>query len=120
MHKLVLIVEDDPLISSILDTILKQADYRTQLAINGKEAIDLIKQHKPDLITLDINMPEMTGTELLEKMKKTTYMDNVKVILVSGMPADELIDALISGADWVFEKPVDPHLFLNKVNELIG
>ncbi|MDH5394339.1 MAG: response regulator [Gammaproteobacteria bacterium] len=120
MSKSVLIVEDDKLISSVIEAVLEQAGYSTLMAFDGLQAKAMLEQKKPDLITLDINMPEMSGLEFLELMKPTDYLEGVKIILVSGLPVGDLIDALVTGADWVYEKPVAPDRLLDKVVELIG
>ncbi|MDH5516407.1 MAG: response regulator [Gammaproteobacteria bacterium] len=120
MTKKVLIVDDDQIIYSVIEATLKQAGYSTLIASNGMEAKQILEQTKPDLMTLDINMPELSGLQLLEMMRPTEYLDGVKIILVSGQPVDELIDVIVSGADWVFEKPLKPEQLVKKVAELIG
>jgi len=116
----VLIVDDDADISSGIDAFLRNANYETAIARSGVEAEQAIKLRKPDIITLDVQMPEMTGLEFLEKMNKTQLLAGTKIILISGMPADELMTGLVSGADWILEKPIQFNDVVEKVGELLN
>ena len=116
----VLIVDDDADISSGIDAFLRNANYETAIARSGVEAEQAIKVRKPDIITLDVQMPEMTGLEFLEKMNKTQLLAGTKIILISGMPADELMTGLVSGVDWILEKPIQFNDVVEKVGELLN
>lgn len=118
--KFVLIVEDEEFIARGIQLVLENSGYETLIALDGASAEALLHERKPDLITLDIKMPGISGIDLLEHLHNTEYLEGVKIILVSGMPVDELMQGLISGADWVVEKPLDFDALLMKVNELLG
>jgi DNA-binding response OmpR family regulator len=118
--KFVLIVEDEEHIAKGIQLTLEDSGYETLIALDGASAEAMLRERKPDLITLDIKMPGISGIDLLERLQNTEYLDGVKIILVSGMPVDELMQGLVSGADWVVEKPLDFDALLMKVNELLG
>ena len=117
---LVLIVDDDEDISSGIRVVLENSNYETCVVANAEEAKVFLMDRKPDVMTLDINMPEVTGIELLDSLQGSDFLDGVKVIVVSGQPADDLIDGMLAGADWVLEKPLDFIELLQTVDRLMA
>lgn len=103
----VLIVEDDADISKGIEAVLTTAGYETSVAGSGIEARTAILDRKPDAMTLDINMPGLSGLELLDQLYESELIEGVKIILISGQPEDELIQGVVSGVDWVMQKPID-------------
>ena len=103
----VLIVEDDEDISKGIKLVLDAAGYETATAENGEVAKLQLLERKPDVMTLDINMPELTGLELLDQVYESDLVAGVKIILISGQPEDELVQGVVSGVDWVMQKPVN-------------
>jgi putative two-component system response regulator len=83
-EKTIMIVDDTEMNIVILVEAL-QDDYELIVAINGLEAIELLEEQKPDLILLDIMMPEMDGYEVLKKLKENPDLDNIPVILLSAI-----------------------------------
>ena len=83
-QKTIMIVDDTEMNIDILVEAL-QDDYELIVAINGVEAIELIEEQKPDLILLDIMMPEMDGYEVLKKLKKNLDLESIPVILLSAI-----------------------------------
>ena len=72
--KKILIIEDDSFLSEMYSTKLIQEGFETEIAINGKQGMDKIKNIKPDLILLDIVLPKMDGFEILESVKKDSKL----------------------------------------------
>lgn len=98
--KSILIVEDEPELAEIYQTLLKQAKYTVYAAHNGKEALEVAEAHKPDLILLDLRMPVMDGVEFLEAYDLKTTHPDVKVVVFSNYDMqDEIDDAYRLGAD---------------------
>lgn len=91
-NKSVLIVEDDPDLAEVYQTLLTQAKYSVALARNGEEALQKAAEHKPDLILLDLRMPVMDGVEFLEKYNLKKLHPNVKVIVFSNYDLQDSID----------------------------
>ena len=83
--KKILLVEDDNFIIDIYITKLKEVGFSVQSAVNGEDAIVKIKQSKPDLVLLDIVLPQVTGFEFLQKIKSMPELKNVPVIVLSNL-----------------------------------
>ena len=79
--KKVLVVDDEHLIRATTSMLLKRHDIETVCAAGGREGLELALKERPDLILLDIMMPEMDGWEVLEKLKSTTEMQTIPVVV---------------------------------------
>lgn len=100
---LVLVVEDDKPIRNLITTTLKMNNYRFITAVRGNEAIMLSASHKPDIIILDLGLPDIDGVEVIEHIR--TWSD-VPIIIVSARSEDrDKITALDKGADDYLTKP---------------
>ena len=100
---LVLVVEDDKPIRNLITTTLKMNDYRFITAVRGNEAIMLSASHKPDIIILDLGLPDIDGVEVIEHIR--TWSD-VPIIIVSARSEErDKITALDKGADDYLTKP---------------
>jgi DNA-binding response OmpR family regulator len=83
--KKILLVEDDPLMVDIYTTKFKEAGFSVEVASSGKEGWKKIKNEKPDLLLLDIVLPEVTGLELLKKIKTLPSLSKIPVIILSNL-----------------------------------
>jgi len=103
-HKLlILLVEDEAGISNFISTVLTSNDYNVIQAEKGKDAIALAASHSPDLILLDLGLPDMDGTQVLEKIRSWS---NIPIIVVSARGHErEKVEALDLGADDYITKP---------------
>ncbi len=109
-----LIIDDDPDSLSIIAEALRWEGYNVQTAISGPEGISLITHWNPDLILLDVNMPEMNGIETLRDLRNKEHY--VSVMFISGNTSTEhVIEGLDSGADDYIPKPFDPLELLARV-----
>ena len=100
---LVLVVEDNKPIRNLITTTLKMNDYRFITAVRGNEAIMLSASHKPDIIILDLGLPDIDGVEVIEHIR--TWSD-VPIIIVSARSEErDKITALDKGADDYLTKP---------------
>ena len=113
--KKVLIVEDIPEVSNLLKYLLKEAGYSTIQAFNGKDAISLIETEKPDLITLDFNLPDMTGREIIEKSNARKKKNPTPVLLVTANSPSKT-----DFYDRMLGKPVDETRFIDEVARLLN
>lgn len=84
----ILIVEDEPTIAEMYRFKLHQADYEVLCAFNGLEGLDLAKSFQPELILLDLMMPEMGGEEMLEKVRATDWGSDIRVIVLTNISKD--------------------------------
>ena len=105
-QKIILIVDDDPKMSAFVARQLRAQDYQTELAMDGQEGLDKSAAILPDLILLDINMPEMDGFQVLEQLKTNRDTSSIPVVMISARsrPRDRE-DALFLGAVDYITKP---------------
>jgi DNA-binding response OmpR family regulator len=102
-----------------LDFRLKHAGYRTTLAHNGELALQAARTDPPDLVVLDVSMPELNGYQACRELKK--LRPDLPVMMVTGKsdPADRFW-ASECGADAFIVKPADPALIMQKLTQLLG
>lgn len=84
------IIEDDQAISQMYRIKFEAEDYEVETAENGKLGLALAEEMKPDIILLDLMMPEMRGDQMLDAMRKTTWGKNIKVIILTNMGEQEI------------------------------
>jgi CheY-like chemotaxis protein len=103
----IMVVDDEPAITYMMKTRLKQEGYDVSVARNGMECLDKIRACKPDMVLLDIMMPGMDGLEVCRRIKEDVSTSNVKVGLVS-VRADSLTSESLRThrADFGIKKPV--------------
>jgi two-component system alkaline phosphatase synthesis response regulator PhoP len=106
MGKKILIVDDDQDIVSAIETILRLEDYKTITAYTGEDSILRAKEEKPSLILLDYMLPDMTGRQVVEKIRKDQEVGEIPIILVS---ATHGLKQLCQGVpiQAIIEKPFD-------------
>lgn len=100
---LILVVEDDRPVQNLMITTLKAHDYRYLTAMNGESAILEASSHNPDIILLDLGLPDMDGMEVIKKIRTWS---NVPIIIISARSEDtDKVEALDAGADDYLTKP---------------
>ena len=86
--KTILVVDDESDILTFLTTLLQDNGYETVTAGNGEEALESVKKSKPDLVTLDITMPETSGVRFYRNMKESDEWKNIPIVIVTGISSD--------------------------------
>ena len=115
----VLVVDDDPDIVEILKYNLKNSGYSVKSAANGVEAIKKAKKFIPDIILMDVMMPEMSGIEACEEIKNIDQLSQAIIIFLSARSEDYTqISAYDAGADDYISKPVKPKILLKKISNI--
>lgn len=100
---LILVVEDDSSVKNLITTTLKAHDYRHLTAPNGKAAILEASSHNPDIVLLDLGLPDIDGVDVIKKIRTWS---NMPIIVISARSEDtDKIDALDAGADDYLTKP---------------
>jgi len=117
MAKKIMIVDDDPIIVKYLENVFKDNGYVTCTAEDGNKAFDVLTAEKPDLITLDLEMPEEWGPRFYRKMSKKAEYKDTPVIVVSGLASRHLS---IKNVVAHFAKPFDPEKLIAAVKGAIG
>lgn len=119
MKKTILIVDDEKELCKILSDSLSQNHYRVLIAFDGKRALHLVKEEKPDLILLDIKMPRMNGLEVLKKTKKMKK-EIVVIMLTAYGTLETARKAMQLGAYDYLTKPFDLFNLKSLVKEALG
>ena len=130
MGKTVLSVDDEAQTREFLSVVLEENGYTPVQATDGEQAMDIIRQQKPDLIILDIMMPKQSGIKMYGELKSTESLRNIPVIIYSGLPRRTLLQAQaaltrssgknVPNPDAYLEKPVTPERLLAAVRKILG
>ena len=119
MSKTVLVVDDDRLNTTLVKFALKEARYSVVTAIDGREALEAVRNARPDLIILDIQMPQMSGFEFMNELKSLPSGGDIPVIMLTAN--ENMQDIFFSeGVKGYFVKPVDTVALLSKVKAVVG
>lgn len=113
----ILIVEDEPQINRLIELVL-QSDgyYKIQKAFDGKEAFDLIKKDKPDLILLDVMIPEIEGFSLCKMIKEDKNLNSIQIIMLTAKKMEsDILEGFKSGAVDYIEKPFSNKILLARI-----
>ena len=115
----ILVVDDDPDIVEILKYNLKNSGYSVKSAGNGVEAIKKAKKFIPDIILMDVMMPEMSGIEACQEIKNIDQLSQAIIIFLSARSEDYTqISAYDAGADDYISKPVKPKILIKKISNI--
>ena len=113
----ILIVEDEKSIAHFISTILNSNDYETLLARSGSEAKTMISSHCPDLVILDLGLPDMDGIDVLRELRSWS---SLPVVVVSARSHEhDKVQALDLGADDYLTKPFDPRELLARIHTVL-
>lgn len=99
--KRVLIVEDNPELSSVFSDLLTDNQFEVRVAMNGLEAVDTLDDFSPDIILLDVHMPILSGLEVLTYTRENPALDHTRIIMMTGdfrieqMPEARLVDRFL-------------------------
>jgi len=115
-------IDDNEDILKLLDTVLTSKGHDFTQAHNGKDGVKLIEEQNFDAILLDLAMPEFSGIDVIENLRKSNKIKDQKIILFTASSAtDKEIDALLQydGIKTCIRKPVDINVLINKVEEVV-
>jgi CheY-like chemotaxis protein len=117
MPKKILVVDDEQDVREYLSSYLEDEGFHCVTAEDGLVAMEKVQEEKPDLILLDLQMPEETGTGLYRKLHHKKDLKDVPVIIISGMAGR---DVAVSKSVPVFEKPIDKEGLLASIKEMLA
>jgi DNA-binding response OmpR family regulator len=83
--KSILLIEDDPFLVDLYNTKLKEKGFEVEIAVSGREGLRKFKEKKPDLILLDIVLPDLDGWEVLAEIKKMGKLNDLKIVVLSNL-----------------------------------
>lgn len=116
----ILVVDDEPDIRELIEYNLKKEGYQVTTAVNGKEAIALAKKNIPDLIILDIMMPEMDGIEACRLMRTMPEFKNTFMVFLTARSEEySEIAGFNVGADDYIAKPIKPRVLVSRINAIL-
>jgi two-component system sensor histidine kinase/response regulator len=116
----ILVVDDDERIVDVFSTILAQDGYRILSAPDGTSALEIVRQEHPDVVLMDVILPDLSGIEICRRIRTTPEMGFLPIILVTGMTArSQQVEGLDAGADDFIKKPVNPLELTARVRSLL-
>jgi len=116
----ILIVDDDPDALDTMAAILETRDYLVLTATSGREAINKARAEKPDLIILDVIMPDPDGFETCKMIKEDGKIKDIPVILLTGLGiVGDMEKSFTAGANDFMLKPIDWDIFFSKIKKFI-
>jgi two-component system, OmpR family, response regulator VicR len=120
--KHIVCIEDEPEMIDLIRLILGRRGYEVHGAPDGKEGLKLIREVLPDLVLLDLMMPEMDGWEVYQQMKAEDTTRNIPVIVVTAKAQniDKVLGLHIAKVDDYIAKPFGPQELLNSVEKVLG
>ena len=122
----VLLVDDDVELCEAIKVLLESKDYEVVMAHNGKEGLERVRAEHPDLVILDVMMPEMNGYDVCVVLKADPKLKRIPVILLTGV--DQAVFqttysqqmGLMTEADDYIAKPVEPDELVKRVQDFLG
>ena len=120
MKETILIVEDESDIVKMLEYNLKKEGFRTFSASDGRQALEMAVRHRPDLIILDLMLPEMDGLEVCKSLKKESKTANIPIIMLTAKTQEtDKIVGLELGADDYMTKPFSPRELIARIKAVL-
>jgi len=126
----VLVIDDEPHVVAYLEMLLQDAGFKTVSAGDGKEGLEKARQETPDLICLDITMPEESGIRFYRNLREDPELAETPVVIVTAVTGlggqPEPFERFISTRKWLpapegfFSKPIDKEAFIKKVKEILS
>ncbi len=116
-----LLIEDDPGVTEVLTRRLSQAGFDVRAEMRGTAGLTAAMQHRPDVIILDLKLPDISGYEVCRELRKLYHRWDVPILMLTGLdqPVDQL-RGFARGADAYLTKPYDPVELLQTIQLLLG
>jgi len=121
-NRKVVCIEDDAAMIDLVTLILKAKNFEVTGALNGPEGLDTISKVKPDLVLLDLMMPEMDGWDVYQRMKADEYMRTIPVIVVTAkaQTIDKVLGLNIAKVQDYITKPFSPSELVKSIHKVLG
>jgi DNA-binding response OmpR family regulator len=118
----VLLIDDDEALTTIFTAVLTKEGYQVLVTNTGQEGIDKAMAEIPNLILLDQILPDLSGNDILKRLKLDVKTKNIPVIILSNFSQEELVkEAIDQGAvDYVFKYQVEPKDVIEKIKRVLG
>ena len=120
MSRKILIADDEPNIVAAIEFLLTQRGYEVHTARDGSEALQAVERVVPDLVLLDVMMPQMSGYEVCQNIRKRAEWRHIKVVMLSAKGRDaEVVKGLAVGADLYVTKPFSTRDLMARIEALL-
>jgi DNA-binding response OmpR family regulator len=120
MARRILIVDDEPSIVTLLEFLMRGSDYEVRVARNGEEALRRAESFRPDLVLLDVMMPQRSGFEVCQKIRENPALRNVKIVMLTAKGRDaEKGRGLALGANAYVTKPFSTKELMSTLRGLL-
>lgn len=120
-YQTVLVVDDDDMNLMLMESLFQTTGCTVYIARSGQEAIDIAKEKLPDLIMMDVSMPDMDGFETTQQLRQDPVTAKMIVIACTALILEDIQDqALQAGCDGFIRRPIDPDQLLEKVAEIVA
>jgi DNA-binding response OmpR family regulator len=121
VSKKILIVDDEPSIVAAVEFLLQRSGYEVHVARDGDEALKLVEATHPDLVLLDVMMPQKSGYEVCKRIRERADWRHIKIIMLSAKGRDaEVSRGLSMGADIYVTKPFSTRELMDKIKGLLA
>lgn len=119
-RKLLIVDDDQDLVEVLADVFMRDGRFDVKTVNNGFDAGMMVKEFRPDLVVLDIMLPDINGKEVCQRVRSDPALDEVKVICISGMiEQDKVQDLMAAGADDFMQKPFDAEVLLDRACRIL-
>ena len=119
-RKILIVDDDEELVELLVDVFDRDGRFDNKTANNGFDAGMLVKEFRPDLVVLDVMLPDINGKEVCQRVRSDSSLDNVQIICISGMvEADKVADLKLSGANDFIQKPFVVEKLIERACELL-
>ncbi len=120
-HKTVVYIEDDPEMIDLVALIVGRRGYQVRGAHGGREGLDVVQQNPPDLILLDLMMPDLDGWDVYKQLKATETTRNIPVIIITAksQAIDRVLGLHIAKVDDYISKPFRPQELLDSIDKIL-
>jgi len=119
MRARILIVDDHPTMREAMRLVLDDEGFTVDEAADGARALELVARDRPDLVLLDLNMPGISGPDLLEALKASRVTSGIPVVVVTAEEEEGRRAAMQAGAEDYLTKPFSPHALVQTVEQVL-
>jgi len=120
--KTIVYIEDEPELIDLVEQILNQKGYKVIGAVGGQEGLDIIRDQIPDLILLDLMMPDIEGWDVYQQIRGNESTKNIPVIILTAktQDIDKVLGLHIAKVDDYISKPFSPHVLIESVMKVLS
>jgi len=113
----ILVIDDELDTAQTVALLLRNEGHEVRYAVTAGAALDLVKDNEPQLVILDLGLPDMDGLELARRLKRRDKGTAPKIIAITGRGAETRVAALKAGCDHFLQKPVDPGVLYSLIDD---